>query len=180
MVDEKTAFQLFQSAVDGNDLLSVAGIESQGIHLVHPDGEFVIEEQAVLGEELEHTSEDATRELEVLVFLQGDSAVIRHDDHALAVAQRDGGTVDTVDLAGDAENEQIVGAQVKAQIGLTVGGPRMQLNHVIVDFFLIGVNHVEETRQGRRPLGLSIIFHIAFGLQAQQQRDDLFPRIAEI
>ena len=83
-------------------------------------------------------------------------------------------------MAGDTINEQVVGGQVETQVGLTVCGHRVEFNHVIIDFFIVGVNHVEEPRQSRHPLGLGVIFQITFRLQTQHHGDDLLGRIAKI
>ena len=92
----QTAFQPFQRTVDGDNLSSVAGIEAQRVNLVHVDGEVLVVELTILGEELEHTCKDTTRETEVVVALQGDTSVVRHNHHVFSVAQRDGRALDTV------------------------------------------------------------------------------------
>ena len=180
LINEKTTFQPLQGAVNRNDMFVVAGIKTQRVHFVHLNHEFFVQKQTVFGEELKHTRKDAARKPEVFVFLQRDSAIVGHNYHTLAVAQRNGRAFKAVNLAGDTINEQVVGGQVEAQVGLTVGGHRVEFNHVIIDFFIVGINHVEEPRQSRHPLGLGVIFQITFRLQTQHHGDDLLSRIAKI
>ena len=86
-VNLQTAFQFFQGAFNRDDIVVVAGIETQRVHFLHVDGEMLIVEMAVFGEELKHTGKDTAREFEILVFLEGDTGKVGHDDDAFAVAQ---------------------------------------------------------------------------------------------
>ena len=104
-VNHQAALQLLQGPVDGDNLVVGLCVEAQRVHLVHLDGEVLVGKQAVLGEKLKHARQNAARELEIAILLEYDTVVVGHDDHMLAVAQRDGRVVDAVHLAGNTENK---------------------------------------------------------------------------
>ena len=120
MVDLQSTLQLLKRSIDGNNLTVTSGIETQRVHLGHLDGEIVVRKLAILGEKLEHARQNATGELEITVFQKHETSVIRHDDHAFAVTQRNGRAFHVLNLAGDAENQQVVGGQIEAHVWLTI------------------------------------------------------------
>ena len=63
---------------------------------------------------------------------------------------------------------------------LTVGGDGVYLDDIVVDGLAVRVDNVEETWQSRGPFGLGVILHITFGLQSEQQRDNLLDGIVKV
>ena len=176
LVDLQSALQSFQRALDRHHLMTVAGVKTQRVHLVHLNGEVFVGKETVFGVELEHSSQNAARKLEITVFLQYDTVVVGHDDHLFAVAQGNGGIFDAIQLRGQAEDKHIVGVQVYTDVRLAVFRERLQFDDIEIDAVTRGIKHIEIARQHGHPLALNVIFHKALGLKPQNQRKHLLNR----
>ena len=63
---------------------------------------------------------------------------------------------------------------------MTVGGVCVQLNHIEINVFAVGIQHIKKTRKCCHPFGFVVVFHIALSLQFQQHRNHLFYRILQV
>ena len=133
MVNVQTSLQLFQGAVNGDDVVVVTGVEPKRVNLFHFNAEILIVEFAIFGEELKHARQNAARESKVLLFGEGDTTEIRRDDHTFAVTQRNGCSFIAINLARDAKHQQVIGVQVQRKVGLAIGGKGVQFDDIVVN-----------------------------------------------
>ena len=85
MVDIQTTLQFLQGAINWDNMVVITRIETQGVDLFHFDGKVFIIKLAVFGEKFEHSCQDATGELEILVLRESDASQVGNNDHAFAV-----------------------------------------------------------------------------------------------
>ena len=76
LIDLELARKAFQQTFHWIDLAVETGIETQRVDLIHLDGEVLIVELTVFGEELVHSGHHATRELEVAITFHHQHVVV--------------------------------------------------------------------------------------------------------